>query len=108
MNRITELFAKQAKTGSTMSDEATKSTTSKDAKWPPRPAVFSDLLNEIEAAQYLRLDETGRHTPVSAIRTLNYFRDHGGLRATKYVRRVWYLKKELERFLEFKTEDHNG
>ncbi len=73
--------------------------------WPSRPVVFSDLLTPVEAAQYLRLDETGQHTPNSAARTLNYWRDHGDLRATKFARRVWYRRVELDRFLERKTED---
>ena len=74
------------------------------AQWPHRPSVFTDLLTPIEAAQYLRLDETGRHTPVTAVRTLDYFRDRGELRATKYARQLWYRKVELEKFLERKTE----
>jgi hypothetical protein len=72
--------------------------------WPQRPVAFGELLNQVEAAQYLRLDETGRHRPKDAIRTLNYFRDHGWLRATKYARQVWYRKTELDRFLQAKTE----
>ncbi len=74
------------------------------AQWPARPELFGPLLTPIEAAQYLRLNETGLHTPESAIRTLNYWRDKGHLRATKYARRVWYRKAELDRFLEVKTE----
>ena len=54
---------------------------------------------------YLRLHETGRHTPKSAVRTLNYFRGRGWLRATKYARLVWFRRAELERFLENKTEE---
>lgn len=72
--------------------------------WPPRPAVFRSLMTPVEATQYLRLDELGTHTPKTAIRTLNYFRDHAGLRATKYARHVWYLKDELDRFLSAKTD----
>ena len=53
---------------------------------------------------FLRLDETG-HSPESARRTLNYWRDRGELRATKYARHVWYLKNELEKFLGNKTEE---
>ena len=71
--------------------------------WPPRPAHFGGLLTRVEAAQYLRLDETD-HSPESAIRTLNYWRDRGELKATKYARRVWFRKEELDRFLERKTE----
>lgn len=73
--------------------------------WPPRPERFGELLNTIEAAQYLRLDETGAHTPESAVRTLNYWRDRGELKATKYARRVWFRRVELDRFLERKTEE---
>ncbi len=71
--------------------------------WPEKPKAFSELMTPVEAAMFLRLDETG-HTPKSAMRTLNYWRDRGELNATKYARRVWYLKKELERFLQNKTE----
>lgn len=73
--------------------------------WPPRPDVFGELLTPTEAAQYLRLDETGNHTPQSAIRTLNYWRYKGQLKATKFARRVWYRKAELDRFLAVKTEE---
>lgn len=73
-------------------------------KWPPRPDIFGDLLKPVEAAQYLRLDEIGSHSPKSAIRTLKYFRDKGELKATKFARHVWYRKAELDRFLVLKTE----
>ncbi len=53
---------------------------------------------------FLRLDQTG-HNPDSACRTLDYWRDRGELRATKFARRVWYLKEELEKFLQNKTEE---
>ncbi|MBN2588796.1 MAG: helix-turn-helix domain-containing protein [Sedimentisphaerales bacterium] len=72
--------------------------------WPKRPECFPELMTPVEAAMYLRLDQTG-HTPKSAIRTLTYWRDRGELKATKYARRVWYLKDELEHFLKIKTED---
>ena len=78
---------------------------SRKNNWPPRPDVFDELLTPIEAAQYLRLDETGNHTPQTAIRTLNYWRDKGQLRATKFARHVWYLREELEKFLRIKTEN---
>lgn len=45
------------------------------------------------------------HTPESALRTLDYWRNRGELKATKYARRIWYRKIELDRFLEVKTED---
>jgi hypothetical protein len=75
------------------------------APGPARPASFGELLNPVEAAQYLRLDETGVHTPAGAGRTLKFWRDRGELRATKYARHVWYRKSELDRFLVNKTEN---
>ena len=72
-------------------------------QWPQRPQDFPDLMTPPEAAMFLRLDEIG-HTPESASRTLNYWRDHGQLKATKFSKRVWYLKAELEAFLQKKTE----
>lgn len=73
-------------------------------QWPPRPTTFRDLMNPVEAAQYLRLDETHIHTPQTAVRTLKYWRDRGELRATKYARHVWFRRSELDRFLDAKTE----
>ena len=70
--------------------------------WPERPSIFPDLMTPEEAAMFLRLDQTG-HDPESAKRTLNYWRDQGELRATKFARRVWYLRQELEAFLRKKT-----
>jgi len=74
-----------------------------NSDWPKRPKVFPDLMTPTEAAMFLRLDQVG-HTPKSAKRTLNYWRDHDELKATKFAKHVWYLKKELEEFLEKKTE----
>ena len=71
--------------------------------WPERPSIFPDLMTSEEAAMFLRLDQVG-HTPASAYRTLNYWRDRGELRATKYARRVWYLRAELDVFLRKKTD----
>ena len=76
----------------------------KTGAWPHRPERFGELLTPIEAAQYLRLDEMDNHTPQSAIRTLNYWRQKGQLKANKFARRVWYRKTELDRFLAVKTE----
>jgi hypothetical protein len=72
--------------------------------WPERPKVFPDLMTPVEAAMFLRLNETSL-TPESAQRTFNYWRDRGELQATKYARRVWFLKEELEKFLRNKTEE---
>jgi hypothetical protein len=73
-------------------------------QWPQRPQEFPALMTPVEAAMYLRLDQTD-HSPKSAIRTLTYWRDRGYLKATKYARRIWFLKDELERFLKNKTEN---
>lgn len=40
--------------------------------WPSRPAEFADLMTPLEAAQDLRLDQTRVHTPLSAVRALNF------------------------------------
>ena len=61
-------------------------------------------MTPIEVAMFLRLDQTG-HSPESACRTLNYWREREQLRAAKFARHVWYLKKELKKFLESKTEE---
>jgi len=74
-----------------------------DSDWPDKPDDFRDLMTPTEAAMFLRLDQVG-HTPKSAKRTLDYWRFKGELRATKYARHVWFLKKELEAFLKTKTE----
>ncbi len=81
-----------------------RTTKSNENGWPEKLEFFPELMTPVEAAMYLRLDQVG-HTPGAATRTLNYWRDKGHLRATKYARRVWYLKKELDKFLENKTED---
>ena len=74
----------------------------KKNNWPERPRSFPDLMTPVEAAMFLRLDQIG-HSPESAKRTLNYWRDQGELKATKYARRLWYLKEEIETFLRNKT-----
>lgn len=73
-------------------------------EWPSPLSAFAQVMTPVEAAQYLRLHETGSHTPASAVRTLNYWRSRGELKATRYARRVWYLRSELDRFLKAKTE----
>jgi len=75
-----------------------------DSYWPKRFKAFPDLMTPVEAAMFLRLDQIG-HTPKSAKRTLDYWRNHDELKATKFAKHVWYLKKELEKFLEYKTEE---
>ncbi len=71
--------------------------------WPEKPNAFPPLMTPVEAAMFLRLDQVG-HSPEAAVRTLNYWRDKGYLKATKYARHVWYLKEELETFLKNRTE----
>ena len=83
--------------------KATQSSEEQKNIWPTRPETFPDLMTPIEAAVFLRLDQTG-HTPASAKRTLNYWRDTGELKATKFARRVWYLRQEVEAFLKNRTE----
>jgi len=73
-------------------------------EWPSRPHLFPKLLTPIEAAQYLRLDEGGHRTPNAAVWTVDYWRSQGDLKATKFARRVWYRKAELDRFLVVKTD----
>ncbi len=51
-------------------------------------------MTPVEAAMFLRLDQIG-HTPKSAKRTLDYWRNHDELKATKFAKHVWYLKKSL-------------
>ena len=75
-----------------------------ETSWPDPPEEFPPIMTPTEAAQFLRLDQTG-HSPKSAFRTLNYWRDRGELKATKYARRVWFLKNELELFLKVKTKE---
>ena len=72
-------------------------------QWPERPEKFPELMTPTEAAMALRLDEIG-HSPRSAQRTMDYWRNQGELKATKYGRRIWYLKSEVDAFLKRKTE----
>ena len=80
-----------------------KNTLIDEENWPSQPGYFPPIMTPTEAAQFLRLDRTG-HTPQSAKRTLDYWRDQGDLKGTKYARHVWYLKEELEEFLKNKTQ----
>ena len=74
-----------------------------EGRWPNHPDILPPVMTPTEAALFLRLEQTA-HTPTSAKRTLDYWRNRGELRATKYARSVWYLKEELEAFLKRKTE----
>ena len=87
-----------------MSETKVSPSNQKNTGWPKKLNAFPELMTPVEAAQYLRLDEAGSHTPRSAVRTLDYWRNRGELKATKYARRLWFRKAELDRFLEVKTE----
>ncbi len=54
-----------------------------NTKWPERPQGFPDLITPIEAAMFLRLDQTG-DSPKSACKTLNYWRQRDELEAIKF------------------------
>ena len=68
---------------------------------PPEPCP--ELLTAAEAIRYLRLDETNVADPE---RTLRYYREKWGLRATQVGRRLRYLRVELNRLLERLTDDN--
>ena len=74
-----------------------------EAAWPDKPEQFPPVMTPTEAAQFLRLDQTS-HTPKSAKRTLDYWRNRGDLKGSKCARHVWYIKDQLEVFLKRKTE----
>ena len=68
---------------------------------PDRPCP--ELLLPVEAIRYLRLDETEVADPE---RTLRYYREKWGLRATQVGRRLRYRRVELDRLLERLTDEN--
>jgi hypothetical protein len=60
-----------------------------------------NLLTEDEAIRYLRLDLIGIKNPGE---TLRYYRKEGRLKGTQISKRVFYLREELDRFLNNVTE----
>ncbi|MBI3835652.1 MAG: helix-turn-helix domain-containing protein [Planctomycetes bacterium] len=64
-----------------------------------------ELLIEIEAIRYLRLDIEGPNKPTL---TLRYYRERGLLRATRVGRRLRYRREELDHLLERLTGPENG
>jgi hypothetical protein len=66
-----------------------------NGSWQPVPEVMTPD----EAVLYLRLNESGCKNP---LKTLKYYshRDRGLLKPTRIGRRVYYTRKELNRFLE--------
>lgn len=63
----------------------------------------SPLLTEAEAIRYLRLDTVNVDDPSA---TLRRYRAMGFLRATQVSKRLFYLRHELDRFLERVTESN--
>ena len=63
----------------------------------------SPLLTEPEAIRYLRLDTVNIANPSA---TLRRYREMGILRATQVSKRLFYLRQELDRFLERLTESN--
>ncbi len=59
---------------------------------PPEPCP--ELLTEVEAIRYLRLDTVGIDNPAA---TLKRYRDMGLLRGTQISKKVFYLRVELDR-----------
>ena len=62
-----------------------------------------DLLTEDEAITFLRLDIDGPKNPKL---TIKHYRDKGLLKPTKVGKTNKYLKKELLRFLDNLTDNH--
>jgi hypothetical protein len=60
-----------------------------------------DLLTEDEAVRYLRLDLMDIKNPRE---TLRRYRKAGHLQGTQVSKRVFYLRKNLNRFLDTMTE----
>ena len=62
-----------------------------------------ELLTEIEAIRYLRLDIKGPSNPSN---TLKYYRDQGVLRAVHIGRNLRYPRKELDLMVEKLLSKH--
>lgn len=73
-------------------------TTPADA-WPDPPDPWPDVLDEIQAAQYLHLDEPGR--PIEAVkRTMRYLRQKSGLPSPgRVVRKILYRREAIDAWL---------
>lgn len=68
---------------------------------PDGSGPVPDLLTEEEAIIFLRLDKDG---PADPHKTLKYYRDHGLIKAAQVGKRNRYLKTELLRFLQQRTD----
>ena len=67
------------------------------------PQPCPELLTATEAIRYLRIDETEVADPE---RTLRYYREKWGLRATQVGRRLRYRRIELDRLLDRLTDEN--
>jgi len=70
---------------------------------PEGPEPCPELLTEIEAIRYLRLDTIKIQHPEA---TLRRYRDMGLLRGTQVSKGVFYRRIELDRLLERLTEEN--
>ena len=78
----------------------------KDTKAAPRFGIRG-LLKKTPQGGYIGGMASGnlhRSVPFLISTTLNHWHDRGDMNVAKYARRVWFLKKELEKFLHQKTE----
>lgn len=55
-----------------------------------------ELLTAAEAVRYLRLDTVGHKNPVQ---TLRHYREQKRLRAAQIGRKLFYSRRELDRFI---------
>jgi hypothetical protein len=68
------------------------------SEWPARPETWPPVLDEVQAAQYLHLDD-GR-TIASAKRTLRYLRRNAGLPSPgRIARKVLYRREAIDAWL---------
>lgn len=66
---------------------------------PPVPCP--ELLTAEEAVRYLRIDQIQIKSP---LKVLARYRERGLLKGTQVSKTVFYLRKELDAFLERQTE----
>ncbi len=80
-------------------------TTAQADTWPAKPESWPPILTEIEAAQYLRLPESGK-TPASAKRTMRYLRQHSGLpSAGRIAGGVLYRRASIDAWMDERGHD---
>ena len=64
-----------------------------------------DLLTAQETVMYLRLDVEGPNNP---LKTLQYYRERGLLKATQVGKSLRYRLEDLKEFLKIMSERTNG